>query len=84
MINRYLESIIEGRMGQGKAIVLLGARQVGKTTMLKNLLARRDDVLWLNGDEQDVSSDTNLQTAHTQVFQPLYPASYQPSFLFSY
>lgn len=54
MINRYLESIIEGRMGQGKAIVLFGARQVGKTTMLKNLLARRDDVLWLNGDEQDV------------------------------
>ena len=54
MINRYLESIIAGRMGQGKAIVLFGARQVGKTTMLKNLLARRDDVLWLNGDEQDV------------------------------
>lgn len=41
-------------MGQGKAIVLFGARQVGKTTMLKNLLARRDDVLWLNGDELDV------------------------------
>lgn len=35
MINRYLESIIGGRMGQGKAIVLFGARQVGKTTMLK-------------------------------------------------
>lgn len=35
MINRYLESIIAGRMGQGKAIVLFGARQVGKTTMLK-------------------------------------------------
>lgn len=51
MINRYLESIIASRMGQGKAIVLFGARQVGKTTMLKNLLARRDDVLWLNGDE---------------------------------
>ena len=57
MINRYLESIIAGRMGQGKAIVLFGARQVGKTTMLKNLLARRDDVLWLNGDEQDAKDD---------------------------
>lgn len=54
MIKRYLESIIEERMGHGKAIVLFGARQVGKTTMLKNLLAGRDDVLWLNGDEQDV------------------------------
>lgn len=38
MIKKYLESII-GEMGQGKAIVLFGARQVGKTTMLKNLLA---------------------------------------------
>ena len=54
MIKRYLESIIEERMGHGKAIVLFGARQVGKTTMLKNLMAGRDDVLWLNGDEQDV------------------------------
>lgn len=54
MIKRYLESIIEERMGHGKAIVLFGARQVGKTTMLKNLMTGRDDVLWLNGDEQDV------------------------------
>lgn len=34
--------------------MLFGARQVGKTTMLKNLLQGRDAVLWLNGDEQDV------------------------------
>lgn len=32
----------------------MGARQVGKTTMLKKLFEGRDDVLWLNGDEQDV------------------------------
>lgn len=68
MIKRYLESIIEERMGHGKAIVLFGARQVGKTTMLKNLMAGRDDVLWLNGDEQDVrnlfenASSTMLKT----------------------
>ena len=68
MIKRYLESIVSDKMGRGKAIVLLGARQVGKTTMLKNLLAGRNDVLWLNGDEQDVrnlfenASSTMLKT----------------------
>ena len=56
MIKRILETTIKQRLWQGKAIILLGARQVGKTTMLKNLLQGRDDVLWLNGDEQDVRS----------------------------
>lgn len=56
MIKRYLESAVADRIGKGKAIILFGARQVGKTTMLKNMLAGHDDVLWLNGDEQDVRS----------------------------
>ncbi len=56
MIKRTLEAAIQQRLWKGKAILLFGARQVGKTTMLKNLLQGRDDVLWLNGDEQDVRS----------------------------
>ena len=56
MIQRILEKAIQQRLGQGKALILFGARQVGKTTMLKNMLRERDDVLWLNGDEQDVRS----------------------------
>ena len=36
-------------------MVVMGARQVGKTTLLRQLFADRNgDVLWLNGDEQDV------------------------------
>lgn len=54
MIKRILETTIRERLWQGKAIILFGARQVGKTTMLKKMLQGRDDVLWLNGDEQDV------------------------------
>ncbi len=54
MITRILESAIQQRLWQCKAIILFGARQVGKTTMLKNLLQDRSDVLWLNGDEKDV------------------------------
>lgn len=54
MIDRYLTNSAKERMWRGKAIIVFGARQVGKTTMLKMLLHGRDDVLWLNGDEQDV------------------------------
>lgn len=56
MIKRTLEAVVQQRLWKGKAIILFGARQVGKTTMLKNLLQGRDDVIWLNGDEQDVRS----------------------------
>lgn len=54
MITRTLESSLQQNLGKGKALIIMGARQVGKTTMLKNLFEGRDDVLWLNGDEQDV------------------------------
>lgn len=53
MITRLLEDQISDRVGTGKVILLLGARQLGKTTLLKALFGRRQDVLWLNGDEPD-------------------------------
>ena len=54
MIDRILTKSIMERMWHGKAIIVFGARQVGKTTMVKEMLHGRDDVLWLNGDEPDV------------------------------
>jgi len=54
MVERVLKKIIEGQLGKGKAIVLLGARQVGKTTLLQSLFGDSEEVLWLNGDELDV------------------------------
>lgn len=40
---------------KGKIIQLMGARQVGKSTLLKDLTQPfENDVLWLNGDESDV------------------------------
>ncbi len=54
MINRLLIDTIEGKLGlKGKAIVLLGARQTGKTTLLKKVFENKSRVLWLNGDEMD-------------------------------
>lgn len=54
MIDRTLrESILSG-LGNKKAIIIMGARQVGKSTLLKQTLGDRNDILWLNGDEDDV------------------------------
>jgi predicted AAA+ superfamily ATPase len=55
MIHRDLEKIVKSQFGLGKVILLMGARQVGKTTLLKALLSdRASDTLFLNGDEPDV------------------------------
>jgi len=55
MIGRTLTRPIQERMFQGKAILLIGARQVGKTTLLKQWVQGLDDShLWLNCDEPDL------------------------------
>ena len=49
MIERDLDKVIAERLFKGKAIVLIGARQVGKTTLLKKLVKGQENLLWLNG-----------------------------------
>ena len=56
MVKRALENIILSRINSDKAIILMGARQVGKTTLLNKLFNNSDETLWLNGDEADVKS----------------------------
>ncbi len=52
MIKRTLESVIQARMYKGKAIILLGPRQTGKTTLLKEITSgQKQDVLWLDADD---------------------------------
>lgn len=63
MIERFLYKIIEDKLFKGKVIVLEGARQVGKTTLLKQLLRNKEDVLWLNGDEMQVQNLFNNASA---------------------
>ena len=66
MIQRRLVQSIQGKMFGGKAIIVLGARQVGKTTLINDLvLDSRNDVLSLNGDDSDVRallSDVNISS----------------------
>lgn len=56
MIERYLKVQIQNKLGAGKIIIILGARQTGKTTLLKQITASLPGVLWLNGDELDVQA----------------------------
>lgn len=53
MIKRVLQSKIESKIGKGKAIILLGPRQVGKTTLIKDILENKD-YLFLDGDDPTV------------------------------
>ncbi|HRQ29381.1 MAG TPA: ATP-binding protein, partial [Saprospiraceae bacterium] len=53
MIERTIEGSIIRDIEGNKAILLFGARQTGKTTLLKKLFHGKENVLWLNGDNQD-------------------------------
>lgn len=55
MIQRELKARLEGKMFKGKAIIVMGARQVGKTTLCNEILHHcSEKVLKLNLDEPDV------------------------------
>lgn len=51
MIHRDIAAVIGQLRKQGKAIVLIGPRQVGKTTLLKFLFKEQKNALWLDGDD---------------------------------
>lgn len=54
MIRRQLEDSIVSLLESPKAIIIMGARQVGKSTLLNDVLGKRNDVMWMNGDDPDV------------------------------
>lgn len=55
MIIRLLQAEVSKRLFKGKAILLFGPRQSGKSTLVDNLLkAMNQSWLYLNGDEADV------------------------------
>ncbi len=56
MIKRFIEDTVKSKIGSGKAIILMGARQVGKTTLLKDIFKNKSDILWLSGDEPDIQA----------------------------
>lgn len=65
MIQRQLQEVIESRMFTGKAIILIGARQVEKSTLFKMIVDKLNKpTLQLNCDDPEVRellSQTNMQ-----------------------
>ncbi len=54
MINRVIETNIRAKLADNKAIILIGSRQVGKTTLLKQIASTHfKNILWWNGDDAD-------------------------------
>lgn len=55
MVKRELEQLIKKYLFKGKTVIVFGARQVGKTTLVEQLTQQsREKTLFLNGDETDV------------------------------
>lgn len=44
------------RLHKGKAVILLGPRQVGKTTLLRQIAGTLNDVLWMNADTLEIQN----------------------------
>ena len=53
MIQRDISQLIKNDFGSGYVIVVMGARQVGKTTLLDSLTEKETGVLKLNCDNSD-------------------------------
>ena len=63
MIVRDLASNVVARLHKGKVIVLIGPRQVGKTTLINSILSK-SDYLFLDGDDNTVAE--TLSNANTE------------------
>lgn len=55
MFKRSITNILKNKAGKGKAILLVGPRQVGKTTLIKSLL-KKTEYLFLDGDDPTTRS----------------------------
>ena len=62
MIIRTLQKPIEKALFKGKVIVIYGARRVGKTTLVKQIISARPDSKYINcelGQNQEALETTN-------------------------
>lgn len=70
MIPRIIQQEIEKNLFKNKVLLLIGARQIGKTTLLKKVLQNcTEKSLWLNADEYDVKRKLENATTSTQLLQ---------------
>ncbi len=68
MYPRLIENKIKAQVGSGKAIIVVGARQVGKTTLIKKIL-KGQDYLFLDGDDPSIRQ--LLQSSNTEQIRSI-------------
>ena len=68
MYSRYLSDLIKKRIGSGKAIIVIGPRQVGKTTLIESIL-ENENYLLLDGD--DPKTRTLLTEPNTEQIRTI-------------
>lgn len=61
MINRTITARIVSKIGRGKAIMIVGPRQVGKTTLIRNQLSGRD-YAFFDGDDPFIRKSLDTPT----------------------
>ncbi len=68
MIHRFLFEKIKNQLFKGKAIIIIGSRQIGKTSLLHELFPNTDNIVWLNGDDLEVQHIvSHINTAQWQT-----------------
>jgi uncharacterized protein len=71
VISRTIHKKIEEKLFKGKVILVMGPRQVGKTTLVKQIVASyENDIIWLSGDDtndRERLSNTSLPTLKTLI-----------------
>ncbi len=64
IITRHIQKNLEEALFKGKIVVLYGARQVGKTTLVKKIIEKyENDSLYLNCDEPDIREALTNKTS---------------------
>ncbi|TFH47656.1 MAG: ATP-binding protein [Bacteroidia bacterium] len=69
MIERELEHLIRSKINKGKAIILLGPRQTGKTTLMLKIVGETGEYLFLNCDDPVVREQ--LENANIETLRQL-------------
>ncbi len=70
MIHRILKQSIESRLWKGKVILLMGPRQVGKTTLVTDIASMYEtETIWLSGD--DINDRTRLSAPNLSLIKTL-------------
>ena len=64
MIKRAIAGELAKKLSDPRALIILGPRQVGKTTLLRELMtSHQNNTIWWNGDDADIRTELHQTTA---------------------